>query len=299
MTKISKFINHVVKRELYSNNLKEKAVRLLDELYEEIFRILKIYPYISTKRKYRELELLLKEEIKEFTSRYKDFLSVNIYEISETESVWLTKFFELLGKECEVPENLVFTLKFTPICSNSDYQSLVTKFTATITTRVVTALKTAYLTKEPTSDILKRFEHFIEQSKKSMAIDIESFNSAMFNMTDYYIFESNESRMLYCGLLDSNVCQSCLNNSSKIFIGAEAPLVPLHERCRCFYIDADVDEDLEEMTYTSWLSHEKEEEQLKILGKSRYKLMKNGIKVNKFVNNGVKTSLNDLKTLED
>lgn len=287
MTKnsLSKWIEHSVKRELYGNIAKEEAIELLNILYTKILKYVKKYKYVGTKHEYnaiiKQIELLLSE----YKTSYKSLLEGQIEEISETESLWVKDFMKELGKDIVIPTTILSSIKFSPVASYTNYDQLVNSSANRIKQSVDSSLRTAYLTKEGITTVTERMESRVGIEAKNVSTDVSTFNTTAFSITDYLTFKANKEKVRYVSILDSKTCIACSSYDSQIFESRDAPIIPLHENCRCILIPEEVEGEYE--TYSEWFEEQSEEVKKEILGKSRYRMYKNdGIKVSEFTNNG-------------
>ena len=113
---LSKWIEHLIKRELYGNGTKEQVVELLNEVYEKILKEMRKSPYISTKTEYQKILKHIEEILAEYSTVYKSILITQIADISNVESEWLQGFMKELGKDFVIPATLISTFKIFSSC---------------------------------------------------------------------------------------------------------------------------------------------------------------------------------------
>lgn len=290
---LSKWIEHLINRELYGNETKARVVEILRDVYDKILKELKKTNYISTKSEYQRVLKEIEKLLSEYSLAYDEILSEQIIKIPEMESQWLQDFMKELGKDFVIPATLFSTVKFSPIANLTNYSQLIDSSALRIKNIVDTSLRTAYLIKESTQDVATRLENKIEKEVANISADTEVFNTTAFSMTDYLMFRKNNEEVRYTAILDSNTCIACGELDGQIFKMKDAPVLPMHYNCRCALQPIELEEP---PTYGEWFEEQSDDIKYQILGKTRYQLYKEqGIKISQFVNNGEVIPLKNLK----
>ena len=144
--------------------------------------------------------------------------------------------------------------------------------------------KKSYLTEEK----IKQFESDVKKGKK---IKVENY------VVD--IKKDYSNKISSFGLFTSKTMASTFKwIMSSIFDSIDKiPTYPKHANCRCTCIPLpeDIDESEIKETYSEWFERQSDKTKHKVLGKTRFQLYEQGMKIKQFVNNGKITPLKDLK----
>lgn len=289
---LSKWINHSVKKELYGNSTRKSAIALLTTLSLQIKILIEKSRFISTKKKYQEVLVEVEKLLKMYKYDYTDLLTSQITDIVETESEWVKDFMKGIGKTIVIPASIVSTIRFSPVAAQTNFTELVNSSVDRIYKNVNITLKNALI-----SGGQPNVEHIsTELDKEVHRVDssVETFNTTAFSVTDYLIFKANKEKVIYSAILDSKTCLSCSSYDGQEFSLADAPIPPLHERCRCTLIPVSV-ADEKYSSYKDWFESQSDAEKKIILGKGRYELYKSGIPIETFSNNGQIVPLSQLQ----
>ena len=290
--KLSDWINHSVKRELYGNAAREKAVALLTTLYSQLLETVKKTRFIPTKKKYLELLSEIKRLLAEYKSDYNTLLSSEINNIADIESEYVSSFMKELGKDIIIPATILTSLKFSPVASQTNYKMLIESSVDRIERNAEVVLRNSMMTGNQIDT--EAIERNIKTETNNVTGDVETFNTTAFTVTDYLIFKKNKEKIVYSAILDNKTCLVCGSYDGKEFELKDAPIPPLHQNCRCILIPVSaVDNELP--TFTEWLEEQTEDSKYQILGKGRYELYKQGLSIDRFINNGNIIPLKELK----
>lgn len=114
-------------------------------------------------------------------------------------------------------------------------------------------------------------------------------------ITDASATNTSITGVIWCATLDLKTCLVCGDLHGTVYPSiSKAPHQPLHERCRCIFLPC-INGNVPVLEpYSEWLSKLSNENQKKILGKTRYALYKQGMSVKNFVNDGRKLTLNEI-----
>lgn len=134
----------------------------------------------------------------------------------------------------------------------------------------------------------------------------EETRESVYRKNEQY-FGDGESDYKYemLGVLDNKQCIPCGVRDGKLYKTIEeAQPVILHRNCRCnlipfFNIEGDVRASKDgyvssKVTFSDWLDGQDEKTQKDVLGATRYKMFKDGVKISQFVDNGKVLTLDEL-----
>lgn len=285
----SDFIQHVTKRELYGNTLAGFAVSDFQLYKNQILNSIKNYKVIDSKQKYKTLSDEVKELIKNYQERLKQFLISTSETLVTTECKWLSKAFEK-----DISENSVYSLlKMMPVAEFSSFQDLSNKLCQNLLSCLELYLRTSLVTKIYIANNINSFEKKLSKWEDKLHSVIKVFNTTCFDCTDRVFFEKNEMTVMFYAILEKSTCTKCGLYSGQIFKIKNAPLLPLHYGCKCFYIPESLV--TEKLTYIKWINTLDDSDKKSVLGKERFELFKKGYVVSKFFSNYEKIPLSEIE----
>lgn len=330
-------IKHQISFERYKNGRADEIIALLDKADAEIAAYIRKTDSVYTKARYKEIAKKLREvskALKQKVDENTDVDAVIDYELKKQK-----KLFGLIndtkGSEIQFlfpsKEQIKTAALFKPAADNLTYESYLDGIEAGLYNTWDSAVRTGYLTGQPTKQIVKNVMGGISPEAKlrnpglintlrnsiygNTRTLLQSFaeetRESVYRKNEQY-FGDGESEYKYerIATLDSKTCLVCANLDGKLYKTIEeAQPVIIHRGDRCvllpwFNIEGDkraskngyVDSKL---TFENWLKEQDEATQLDVLGKSRYRLYKDGVKISQFVDNGKVLTLDELnETLE-
>ena len=286
--KFNEFVQHMIDCQSLGNTNKAKALQQLQDLYEEISKLLTKTSYIYTKKTYKSLL----EQVEVLIGRYKR-KSYRLMESSIQESVnyqteWNKDFFKSIGKTIVIPTTILAGVKFSPVAQTVGYNELVDNTVYKIRQSINNSMKVAYLTKENLNSVTERFNKRITSVEKEVESNIKNVETNTISTVDYLVYKANDIKSVYCSILDVGTCLECGMLNGKVYTPDTAPLLPQHFNCRCFLVPQDIVEEMPE-SYGNWFDSLDEEDKLAAVGPSRYRLYQAGVPVTKFTDNQNKT----------
>lgn len=285
MIEFSDFIKHQADAEYFGNWIISEFKELYREKYDEILNEINSIPLISSKEKLLILQECIEAAYLDLEKKAEKKLDEDIEQIIETEKSWLVSYMAKIGILYTVSNSLAKNVKFMPIAEKNSYKEIIPQMNSRIKRATKNVLKIAYLTKEPSENITERLERNYKRYENYIETDLMTMNSAIFRNTDYQIFRENNQTVRYSAILDFHTCLNCASNSGIIYKITEAPILPMHERCRCFLVPVEIKQD-GISNFSEWIESLSESDKRKYLGKGRFELYKKGIKPESFVNDG-------------
>lgn len=290
---LKKTLRHYIDLEYYANGVDEEIQELLEILLKECDAIISSQDSYSTKNAYSLAYKAIKEKVDEFGKELEERLEKEADVVKDIETDFLSK---LYGSALAIGGLTLSKLLFTPIDGRDTTKQFVERTIKNILRSYDTSIRAGYLFGQNSDDIKAQTATKLKQITKGVRSGIRTAIPSYAKTTDNIIFLNNNTEVVYCAVLDGCTCIVCGNNHALHFKSiATAPLLPIHCGCRCCYILASaVTEPIP--TYEEYIESLSDEEQYHILGKNRYEMWKNyNIKLNQFVNNGTKLTLNELK----
>lgn len=305
MSKYSdEYIKHLIALEFYGNELADEAVSSLSDLEEEIEDMIKKENYINTKSQVNDLDKKIKEKIAVFMSDLEELVMTSALNISGKEADWFTKNIEkYLAVSLTVPATVSNLLKYTPYSERNTIQSFLSNTELQLKNIYNRVLKTGYVFGNSSDELINGVKSQTKALGNSVQLETQTMGSSFAKNTDRIILNSNKRASIdyvWVAILDSSTCIVCGElNGTRYASLSDAPIPPIHLRCRCICLPELKSEPIETETYSNWISHQSESDQLKILGRTRYNLYKQGMSIDHFVNDGRKLTLDEIYSNQD
>ena len=153
----------------------------------------------------------------------------------------------------------------------------------------------------------------IQPLRNSIYANTRTMLQSFANETRNQIYEENEDifgdkdayKYEWLSTLDSRTCIVCGSLDGTLYkTQKEAPQPPIHRGCRClliFHFDIEGDTRASKdgqkkagVSFEEWLKEQDAETQKEVLGATRYKMFKDGVNINQFVDNGKILTLDEL-----
>lgn len=219
---------------------------------------------------------------------------------------------------------------FRPATDGLTYQSYLNGIEAGLFNTWDSAVRTGYLLGQSSSQIVRNVMGSISQSdklihagtiqslKNSINANTRTLLQSFANETRNMVYKANEQylgdydskgdkyKYEYLATLDNRTCLVCGADDGKLFNDLNdknTPQLPRHRGCRCliipyFNIEGDFraskDGYKQNITFDEWLREQDEKTKLEVLGVTRYKMFKNGIEIDQFVDDGKTLTLAQL-----
>ena len=157
-----------------------------------------------------------------------------------------------------------------------------------------------YVFGEDYEDFIDEYNGQFNAFSRGLDADAETIGYSMANEFDRIVYTKNDKKLpgyVWISMLDTNTCLECASLSGTRYEKIEdVPYFPRHERDRCTIsvVTDEIADNIPE-SYSEWFEKQNDKDKYKILGKTRFQLYEQGIKIKQFVNNGKKTPLKDLK----
>lgn len=311
MTKdeIEDYIDAVIKHSLsmveYSNFFLTEIKGLAEDALDECNKKLLEYKNGFTKRKKKEVEADIQEILADLEARVEDFVSEQLIEIAENEEKYLHDVVEkALGVKLVIPAIAVGILSLVPIASAGSAEDFGANITDRLGRIYDSVINCGYTFAEDYEDILDDYEGQFGAFERGLDADSETLGYSLSDMYDRIVYTKNDKKIkgyIWSSMLDTSTCLACGSlDGTKYENISDVLMYPAHDRCRCKLIP--YNEEIEDMipeSYSKWFEKQSDKDKYKILGKKRFELYEQGMKIKQFVNNGKITPLKDLKNQKD
>ena len=289
---LKRTLRHYLDLECYANGVDADMQDLLNELIAECDKIIESHSSYSTKDAYNIVIKAIKEKVAAFTEQLEDRMEAEAEFVKNNELDFLENLYD---PALAIGAVSAAKLLFSPIDGRDTTEQFVERTQKNIIRSYDTSMRTGYLFGQSSKDIKAQAAEKMKQISRGMQRAIRTAIPSYAKTTDNIVFLKNNAEVIYCATLDGHTCIVCGNNHSLHFKSISvAPSLPIHCNCRCVYILASaVTEPMP--TYQEYIESLSDEEQYHILGKSRYEYFKQGVPLERFVNNGTKLTLDELQ----
>lgn len=297
---IDNYISHIISMVEYGNWFAEEINHLAFVAKERINDILEYHEHCHTKKACNETFKEIEEILKLLEIEVSKFVDNELSKVIVEENDWLEEnVFGPLNIKPEYPKKSKELLLLIPIAT----AGIVGQYGKTISDRLKNIYEQevmqSYVTGSSFDELKDDFESRFNTFDRGLEADSETLGSSLSGQYDRVVFTKNDKKIakyMWLSILDTQTCLCCGEMDHKIFDKIEdVPIYPYHNRCRCSLIllTPEIEENIPE-SYSEWFEHQSDSDKYKILGKTRFRLYENGMKIKSFVNNGKKTPLKDL-----
>lgn len=299
---IDNTISHAIGAVEYGNYFYDEVKGIADEAKDDCQAILEDYNRCGTKSRCNELKKEIDKRLLEMEDDIAAFIAFELPKIIEDEDEWLDENIKPLFN-IKLGENtkLIKQLSIIPIATAGAAISFGTLISNRLKAIYNSEITQSYITgislKELKTDYESRFSSF----DRGLEADAETLGSSLGNQYERIIFTKNNSiikRYMWSSMLDTSTCIVCGMLDGQIYDDiTNVQIYPAHDRCRCRIIPLPdfVSDDEAKTTYLEWFERQPVKEKRAILGKTRFQLYEQGMKIKQFVNNGKITPLKDIK----
>ena len=299
---IDNYISHAIGAVEYGNFFYEQIKMLADEAKGDCEAIFDKYNRCVTKNRYNTLMKEIDTRLGELEDEIASFIEIELPKIIEEENKWLEDNVEEplnigLAKDLK----LLAKLSFVPIATAGAaiyFGKLVSDKLKNI---YQPQAMQSYITGMAFTELKDEFIPRVNSFDRGLQADAETMGSSLGVQYERIVFTRNKNvikKYMWSAILDTSTCVACGYLDGRVYDDiAKVPVYPLHDRCRCTLIPLpeDTEEETFKESYSHWFERQKKKKKYEILGKKRFELYEQGMKIKQFVNNGKITPLKDLK----
>lgn len=298
-----KYLDELIKHNI---SFSEKGLVLADscksiirQYLNEIEDLLIEYKNISVKRKQKEIKEKIKELCKEAECNLYDEIIDFTAETITAENKWFSKVGkQYFKKPFDIPDKLENLIKDYPFVTVGTIYTFASEISKRMYNKSIGLVDSSYILGVDFEDLLKDAD--FDSIERITYNDAESIGESLGNVYDRLVYTRNEKiidKYQWISILDTNTCPACGELNGKVFDDiSKIPLYPVHRCCRCTLLSLPAEtEPIDIPKYSDWIESQDEETKRNILGKTRYSLYREGMKISQFYANGKKINLKDLK----
>ena len=299
---IDNYISHAIGAVEYGNFFYEQIKILADETKDDCNAIFDKYNRCVTKNRYNTLMKEINTRLGELEDEIASFIEIELPKIIEEENKWLEDNVEepfniRLAKDLK----LLAKLSFVPIAT----AGAAIYFGKLVSDRLKNIYQSqamqSYITGMAFTELKNEFIPRVNSFDRGLQADAETMGSCLGEEYERIVFTKNKGvikKYMWSSVLDTSTCMACGILDGQVYDDiTNVTVYPLHDRCRCRLIPLPEESDEEEFkeTYSHWFERQPKKKKYEILGKTRFQLYEQGMKIKQFVNNGKITPLKDLK----
>lgn len=294
---VKKTLKHYIDLELYSNGVDADLQAILDEVTADCEKIIESQVSYTTKDGYSAAYRAVRDKIESFGDTLESRLEKEAGTVKSAEETFLKK---LYGATLAIGEISLSRVLFVPVDGRDTIKTFSERIVKNLLRSYDTSLRSGYIFAQQSKDISLQTKLRVQQIKRGLQAGIQTAIPAVAKNTDRIIFSANSLEVVWCATLDGRTCLSCASLSGTRYKSmADAPSVPLHNRCRCVILPSAIAGN-SLPTYEEFIEELSDDEQRQVLGKNRYELYKSGeIKLSQFVNNGKVLRLDELDSKQN
>lgn len=302
-----KYINNTISHSIgaveYGNYFYDEIKGLADEAKNDCQELLEEYARCGTKSRCNELKEEIDTRLEELEDDIAAFIALELPKIIDEENEYLKQNVQpLFNIQLANTARAINQLAMIPIATAGaaiGFGLLISNRLKEIYNAEITQ---SYITGIPFRELKEDYAQRFNSFDRGLQADSETLGTSLGSQYERMVFTKNDKkikRYMWTSILDTSTCVACGSLDGHIYEDiTNVPIYPLHDRCRCSLIPLPdfVDEEDAKTTYTEWFERQPQKEKQAILGKKRFELYEQGVKIKQFVNNGKITPLKDLKT---
>ena len=295
-------ISHSIGAVEYGNFFYDQIKEIADSAKDDCDAILVEYKRCGTKTKCNLIKSKIDERLEELEEEIASFINSELPKIIENENEWLDNdVAPFLGIKFDKVRSALSLLAAIPIAQIVSASTFANNTTNKLRNIYNSILGQSLVTGSPFEDSKEDFTPRFNTFDNQLETEAETLGFGLSDQYDRIIFTKNDKkikRYIWTAILDTHTCIGCGELDGQIFDSIESvPMYAKHANCRCTILPLNEDFEEEEVreTYSEWFERQPKKEKRAILGKTRFQLYEQGMKIKQFVNNGKITPLKDLK----
>lgn len=297
---IQAVIEHAISNVEYGNYFLSVIKGMAEEAEDKCDEILFKAERSNTKKQKNEVDLKIAAVLLDFENEVNKFVTEEMAKIVESETDYLDSVVgPALGISLAVPATALSILSMVPI-ANAGIPKEFGKYAADGLRKIYDSMTNqSYVFGETYEDLNEQYKSRFNAYNRGLDAEAETVGYSLPDEFDRIVYTKNDKNIyeyVWISILDTTTCLECASLSNTRYEKVEdVPYFPRHERDRCkiLAITKDMEDQIPE-SYSDWFEKQPKDNKYKILGKTRFQLYEQGMKIKQFVNNGKKTPLKNL-----
>ena len=286
------YAEHMINTEMYASEREIYLQKIMSKIKKHILPSVPLAGEVSSKGVLKEFEDYVSEISEDELDSFEKHNEQERNEYAKKESRLLKDMLKAVFGITLGITSLALAKALSAPFGKHTFQTFSKQLKSDVKESFVVPVRAAYSFGENAGDVKAVAEKRFEIVSKHALSDIRTSVTALQRNIQRNAV-SNRLKYQYVSMLDDKTCLSCGGLSGNVYNSMEeAPILPLHNRCRCYYLP--IIEPVENMTYEEWISSLPDSTVYKILGPARYALYKSGIKIKDFSDNGKTLTLKEL-----
>lgn len=298
---INAVVEHAINNVTYSNYFVSQIRRLAEQALEDCLTVLLSAKRSNTKKQKGEIDNEIARILLNFEKEVDEFIAKEMAKIVESESEFLNSIVgSALGVSFVIPATALSILSIIPI-ANAGIPKNFGNYCSDGLGKIYDSITNqSYVFGEDYEELADQYESRFNAYIRGLEAEAETVGYSLPNEFDRIVYTKNDKKIyeyVWLSILDTSTCLECAALSNTRYEKIEdVPYYPRHERDRCHImcISKDMEDQIPE-SYSEWFEKQPKEKKYKVLGKTRFQLYEQGMKIKQFVNNGKITLLKDLK----
>lgn len=295
------FLKRYVDIDAYAAETADEAEELLLAAEADLDAIVMSAPGYGTKAAATAAESEIKKRTSALSTALQTLALGAAAGIMASQVKWLLERYGF-GRE---PRNLDSFARYTPYNGRDTVQGAVERTARAARAAYSNAVRSAWSFGGSPADAAEAARRNAGSLKAAVSSDFMTMIPSFARFADLMVYDENEDRItgyVCCATLDGRTCIVCGQYHGQRFTDRhKAPGYPLHNRCRCVLIAETEKTGRFEIpdTYEDFIGGLSDEEQRKVLGKTRYNLYKGGMRLDQFVSGARKLRLDEFDISEN
>ena len=295
-------ISHAISAVEYGNYFYEQIKHFADSAKDDCESLLDDYGRCGTKERYKMLLKDINVRLLELEDDVAAFVNTELPKIIEEEDNWLEKNIEEpFGIKLKKDIKALAKLSVIPIAVAGAAVSFGKHISDSLKSIYSSEATQGYVTDISFNELKDDYSARLNSFDIGLQADAETMGESLGDQYERIVYTKNKEafkKYMWSSILDTSTCIVCGSLDGQVFDDiTKVPVYPQHDRCRCTIIplpEEASEEDVKE-TYSHWFERQTDKKKYEILGKKRFELYEQGMKIKQFVNNGKITPLKDLK----
>lgn len=298
---IDNYISHIVASVEYGNFFASQIKVEIEKTKERINKVLEHNKRCTTKKSLFDIKKEINNILLDLENTVNDFVLEQINDVVEKENEWLNEnVSSALDIKLDKNERLKNNLLLIPLTTVGIIGSFGTTLKSRLESIYYSMATSSYISGGSFEDLKDDYKIREQSFDRGVQADAETLGSSISSQYDRMVYTKNDTKIqcyIWLAILDSNTCLVCADlDHTKYSKIEDVPLYAKHDRCRCQVIPITSGmEDFIPDSYEKWFEKQDFSTKKSILGKNRFELYENGMKIKQFVNNGKITPLKELK----
>lgn len=292
-----RYTKHLIDTEFYAQSWEGRINSLTERVKKRLKGVMDGYGVITSKGKYLQFAKEVSEAIDSEVDPFAKLFDREERKQSEKESDWLGKLLKaFLGITAVMAAMNWRKLKSQPFGKYKDRKDFFESYKTKMEKAVTLPAWSSYIFGSGLSTVSAEMDRTFNKIGKEAGADVHLSVTANQRNTQRLLLEDlRGTSYVYVAILDDKTCPVCGVYSGTTYDDlTEAPLLPVHNNCRCYFLPIKKGDKFRQPSYSEWFERQDEESKKKILGPARFRLYESGVQFSEFTSKGRKLTMKEL-----